>query len=86
MGGLVACANEELPAPAEQTVGAPAPAVATEAAPTPDEPCAPGTTRECRLSYRDAEGQVHCPAATQFCRSDGAAWLPCGVREVPDGG
>ncbi|MBX3200676.1 MAG: hypothetical protein KF894_21245 [Labilithrix sp.] len=51
---------------------------ATPDAGAPAARCAPGTGRECRLTYYDAFGQKHCPLSTQYCRADGLGWLACG--------
>jgi hypothetical protein len=40
--------------------------------------CEPGDSRECRFYYVAQDGRVLCPMKTQYCKSDGSGWLPCG--------
>lgn len=41
--------------------------------------CPPRTKRECQLTYRLADGTtLDCGISVQWCRADGAGWLPCG--------
>ena len=43
------------------------------------DPCEPGTWRECRMHYVDADGQAQCPMDVELCREDGAGYYDCGT-------
>jgi len=40
-------------------------------------PCAPGTTRDCKLTW-SYQGIAHCNTSVQTCRDDGVSWTTCG--------
>ena len=51
--------------------------------------CSPGTARECKKTWYDREGRVHCNLDVQICRADGYAWQDCGDSDAglsPDAG
>ena len=79
---LVACGAPDRPAPTggeQATADIGSPVLEEEE----EDACEPGTVRECRIYFHDADGRLHCTAQSQFCGSVRQTWLPCGVRDEP---
>lgn len=40
--------------------------------------CTSGATRECKLTWKDSDDQLHCINTIEYCKANGTGWLPCG--------
>ena len=74
---MFGCSGADRPPPSSVDTS---PSIATPTAtPVNHDPCQPGTWRECRMHYVDADGQAQCPMDVELCREDGAGYYDCGT-------
>jgi hypothetical protein len=83
LGAVISCGSPDRPAPSDAIVidhGALGSTTETPSEPgPPPRVCEPRSNRECTITYRDENGQLHCPAQLQICSIDGTEWLACGM-------